>query len=179
MSDAFDGLLHDIILAEVEKLPNHAQVFLSALGFEQDIGRDKKDCLGCIWIDGIVNAISTSVNECASRRNLDFFGPHRSDTIRYEIEGVGFVWPLLDREEAMNLVSEHVDAIVDPVGDLFPLAEEMVEAFLADAGEYEYVGVFLEFFKHFEGKLRSMIRDEDALPSLHEMRRKFLEAWDG
>ncbi len=179
ISAAFDGLLEAHVLAEVEKLPKHAQVFLSALAFEEDDDSDEEECLGCIWTDGVVKVVTEAVNECASRRNLDLIGPDRAEAIGYEIEGIGFVWSMLDRTEAIGLISAHVDTMFDPDADLHPLAEEMVEAFLATAREDEDGGVFLEFLGHFERKIGSMIEDGDVLPFLQEMRRKLLDAWDG
>jgi hypothetical protein len=178
ISDAFDGLLQANILAEVEKLPKHGQIFLSTFAFEEDVDSDEEECLGCIWIDGIVKVVTEAVNERASRRNLDLIGPHRADAIRYEIEGTGFVWSVLDRNVAMDLVSGHVDTMIDPDADLSPLAAEMVEAFLTAAREDEDRAVLLEFLKHFEEKIRSVIIENDILVSLEDMRGKLLKAWD-
>jgi len=46
LSDGFDDLLHTLILAEVERLSKHEQIFLSALAFEEDADRDEEECLG-------------------------------------------------------------------------------------------------------------------------------------
>jgi hypothetical protein len=179
LSGAFGSLMQANILAEIEKLPEHAQIFLSALSFEEDADRDEEECLGGIWIEGIVEVVAKAVNERASRRNLDLIGPHRSDAIGYEVQGTGFVWSMLDCAVAMDLVRIHVDSLIDPDADLSLLAAEMVEAFLTAAREDEDGGVFIEFLSHFEEDLRSLITERDVLPSLEEMRRKLLEAWDG
>ena len=174
------GILRANILTQVEKLPKHAQIFLSALAIEEDVNSDDEEFLGCISIDGIVKAVIEAVNERACGRNLNLIGPHREDAIRFEIEGTGFVWSVLsDREEAMSLIGAHADAMIDPDADLSQLADEMVEAFIIAAEEDEDGAVFLEFLKHFEDELRSMIREKDILPSLQEMRTELLEAWDG
>jgi hypothetical protein len=179
ISDAFDDILDGHIRAEVEKLPIHAQVFLSALAVEEDPDTDDEEFFGCIWIDGIVKLVTEAVNERAYGRNLDLIGPDRADVIGYEIQGAGFVWSVLDDTEAMDLVRANVDAMFDPNADLVPLAEKMVEAFLAAARGDEEGFVFRGFLEHFGGKIRSMIMDDDVLVSLQEMRRKLLEAWDG
>jgi len=180
LSDAFDGTVRAGIVAEVEKLPKHAQIFLSALALEKDVNSDDEEFLGCISIDGIVNAVVEAVNERACQRNLDLIGPNRGDAIGYEIEGTGFVWSVLShREEAMDLIGAHTDTMIDPDADLSQLAEEMVEACLIAAREDEERAVFIEFLEHFENEFRSMIREKDVLPSLQKMRTKLLEAWDG
>jgi hypothetical protein len=43
LSSAFDDAVRGSILAEVEKLPRHAQVFVSALAFEEDGDSDKEE----------------------------------------------------------------------------------------------------------------------------------------
>jgi hypothetical protein len=179
IAGAFDGLLHAHIQAEVEKLPKHAQVFLSALAVEEDPDTDDEEFLGCIWADGIAKLVTEAVNERACQRSLYLIGPDRADAIRYEIEGIGFVWSMLDRTEAMEIVSAHVDLMIDPDADLSLLADEMVEAFLTAAREDEDGAFFQAFVNHFEGKLRWIIMEEDVLPSVREMRTKLLKAWDG
>jgi hypothetical protein len=155
------------------------QTFLSTLAFEEDEDSDEEEWLGHIWIDGIVKVVTEAVNERASQRNLDLIGPHRTDAIAYEIQGTGFVWSMLDRTVAMDLIRTHVDTMIDPDADLSLLADEIVEAFLTAVREDEDGGAFLEFLEHFEGKIRSMIMDEDVLASLQEMRRKLLETLEG
>lgn len=179
ISRAFDGLLLAHIQAEVEKLPKHAQVFLSALAVEEDPDTDDEEFLGCIWVDGITKLVTEAVNEHAGQRSLYLIGPDRADVIRYEIEGIGFVWSMLDRREATDLVSGYVETMTDPDADLSLLAKEMVEAFLTAAKNDDDGAFFQAFVGHFEGKLRWMIMEEDLLPSLRAMRTKLLKAWEG
>jgi hypothetical protein len=179
ISGAFDGLLHAHIHAEIEELPRYAQVFLSAFAVEEDPDTDDEEFFGCIWVDGIAKLVTEAVNERACQRSLYLIGPDRADAIPYEIEGIGFVWSMLDRTEAMDLVSAHVDSMIDPDADLSLLADEMVEAFLTAAIEDEDGAFFQASVNHFEGKLRWIIMEEDVLPSLREMRTKLLKAWDG
>jgi hypothetical protein len=178
LSDGFDDLVHALIVAEIERLSSHQQIFLSALAFAEDADMDEEDNLGCIWVDGIVNVVAKAVNERASRRNLELIGPDRADTIGYEIQGTGFVWSALDRSLAMDLVRTHVDSMIDPHGDLSLLADEIVEAYLTEAKD-EDGGAFSMLVEHFGERIRSMIMEQDVLPSLEDMRRKLLKAWDG
>jgi len=179
LSGAFDGMVRAVIEAEIEKLPRHAQVFLSAKAFEDD--RDmNEDALGSIWLDGMVALIIESVNSEASGRNLDLIGPARSDVIGYEIEGSGVVWSALsERREAMELVASHVDEMINPDGDLSELAAEMVDAFIAAAKEETDGMAISEFFYDFEDQIREMLTACDALPSLEDMRAALLERLDG
>lgn len=179
LSGGFDDVVRGSILTEVEKLPRHAQVFLSALAFAENAESDKEECLGSIWIEGIVNTVLEDVNQRASQRNLDLIGPHRADVIGYEIEGSGTAWTVLsNRGEAMDLIAGHADAIIDPDGDLSELAEEMVDAFMAAAKESADGAVFLNFLDRFEDKVRSLVRENDVLPSLEDMRAALLEQLD-
>ncbi|MGA7329935.1 MAG: hypothetical protein WBX25_36990, partial [Rhodomicrobium sp.] len=80
LSGAFEDVVRGSILAEVEKLPQHAQVFLSTLAFEED-DSGEEGALGIFSVEGIVNKVTEEVNERASGRNLDLIGPNRGDTI--------------------------------------------------------------------------------------------------
>ena len=179
ISDAFEGLLDAFISTEVEELPKHAQTFLSALAFEEDPDTDDEEFLGSIWVDGIAKLVTEAVNERACQRSLYLLGPDRADVIRYEIAGIGFVWSMLDHTEAIDLVSGHVDAMIDPDADLAELADEMVDAFLTAARDDNDGAFFQAFVDQFEDKVRWMLKEQDLLPSLREMRTELLKAWDG
>jgi hypothetical protein len=178
ISGAFDSFLNAFILAEVEKLPKHALTFLSALAVEEDVDSDEKECLGCIWTDGIVKLVTEAVNEHGSRRKLDLIGPDRAHVIGYEIDGAGFVWAVLGCTLATSLVSGQVDAMIDLDADISDLAEEMIETFLAQVRQEEEGGIFVEFLDYFEEQFRSIIIECDVLPCLREMRQNLLEALD-
>jgi hypothetical protein len=180
LSAGFDAILRTHVLAQVENLPKYAQVFLSEFAFQEDIDSDNEKLLGGISIDEIVNTVTEAVNERACRRNLSLIGPHREDAIGYQIEGTGFVWSVLpNRKQAHNLIGAHVDAMINPNGDLSELAEEMVEAFIIAAREDEGGALFLKLLEHFDTAFRSMIREKDVLPSLQKTRVELLKAWDG
>lgn len=180
LSGAFEDVVRASIQTEVEKLPKHALVFLSAQAFEEDDDSDEEESLGSIWIDGIVSLVLDEVNSRASRRTLDLIGPHRGDVIGYEVEGSGMVWSVLsDRDEAMDLIASHCDALIDPAGDLSDLADEMVEAFMAAAAEDDEGEVFSAFLERFEDDVRALVRDKDVLPSLEDMRAGLLDRLDG
>jgi len=180
LSSVFDDVVRASIQTEVEKLPRHALVFLSALAFEEDADSDDEESLGSIWIDGIVSLVLDEVNTRASRRNLDLIGPHRGDVIGYEVEGSGMVWSVLsDRGEAMDLIASHSDALLNRDGDLSDLAEEMVEAFMAAAVEDDGGEVFPVFLKRFGDEMRVLVREKDVVPSLEDIRAGLLDRLDG
>lgn len=179
LSGAFEGVVRAVIEAEIEKLPRHAQVFLSAKAIEDDLDTDD-DALGSIWIDGMVSLIIEGVNSEASERNLDLIGPARGDVIGYEVEGSGTVWSVLsDRGEAMELVQSHVDELIDPDGDLSELAAEMIDAYIAAAREEADGMTVSEFFDNFEDQIRDMLTERDVIPALEDMRAGLLERLDG
>lgn len=180
LSGAFEDVVRASIQTEVEKLPRHALVFLSAQAFEEDDDSDEEESLGSIWIDGIVSLVLDELNSRASRRTLDLIGPHRGDVIGYEVEGSGMVWSVLsDRGEAVDLIASHCDALIDPAGDLSDLADEMVEAFMAASAEDDEGEVFSVFLERFEDDVRALVRDKDVLPSLEDMRAGLLDRLDG
>ncbi|HEV7434612.1 MAG TPA: hypothetical protein VGO22_07050 [Pseudorhizobium sp.] len=180
LSSAFEDVVRASIQTEVEKLPRHALVFLSARAFEEDDDNEEDECLGGIWIDGIVSLVLDEVNSRASRRTLDLIGPHRGDVIGYEVEGSGMVWSVLsDRGEALDLIASHCDALIDPEGDLSDLADEMVEAFMAAAAEDDEGAVFSVFLEHFEDEVRALVREKDVVPSLEDIRAGLLHRLDG
>jgi hypothetical protein len=167
LSDGFDDLVRASIQTEVEKLPQHALVFLSLQAFEEDADSDEAESIGNIWVDGVVSLVLEEVNARASRRNLDLIGPHQADAIGYEIEGTGMVWSILsDRGEAIDIIAGHSDALLDPKGDLSELAAEMVEAFMTAAAEDDEGAVFSEFLACFADKVRALLRENDVMPSL-------------
>jgi hypothetical protein len=182
LSSAFGETVRGSILTEVEKLPRHAQVFLSALAFEEEGDSDKEDAFGSVCVEKIVNLILEDVNHRASRRNLDLIGPDRDDVIRYEIDGSGMAWSLLsDRDEALDLIVGHTNAMIDPDGDLSKLADEMVDAFMVAAKEEADTAggaVFVDFLEHFDNSVRSLVRENDVLPSLEDMRAALLDRLD-
>jgi hypothetical protein len=176
LSSAFEDVVSGSILTEVEKLPEHLKVFLSALAFKEDDDRDEDDSGGGIWVDGIVGLVFDEVNRRASRPNLDLIGPDRSDVIAYEIEGSGMVWSILsDKGIACELMAGYTNEMIDPDGDLSELADEMMEAFMEAATESEMLSSLLD---HFEDDVRKMVREGDVLPSLEDMRESLLASLD-
>ena len=139
---------------------------------------DEEECLGCVWLDGIVRIVTEAVNERASHRRLDLIGPHRADVIPCYLEEARFVWSVLGDRVAMDIVGGHVDTMIDPDADISPLAEGMTETFLAQVRQEEEGGIFVEFLDYFEEQFRSIIIECDFLPCLREMRQKLLEALD-
>jgi len=179
LSSAFEGMVRAVIEAEIEKLPRHAQVFLSAKAIEDDLDMDE-DALGSIWLDGIVALIIEGVNGEASGRNLDLIGPARGDVIGYEVEGSGTVWSALsDRGEAMELVQSHVDELIDPDGDLSELAAEMADAFMLAFTEALQDTVFVEVLEMFDADIKTMLADGHIMEMLEDMRASLLERVDG
>jgi hypothetical protein len=180
LSGNWDDTVRAFVSGEVEKLPKHALIFLSAHAFENGSNIDEEGSLGGISIDGIVACVMEEINERASRRNLDLIGPNRGDVIGYEIEGSGMVWSALpDREEAMTLIAEHADTMISPDADLSDLARDLVDLFIAAANEEAEGSVLSAFLERFEGDVRSLLLEKDVLPALEDMRAALIERLDG
>jgi len=170
LSGAFDDLMQASIMYAVERLPHYAKVFLSALAFEEDDDSDENESLGCIWVDGVANLILGQVNGRAGQRHLDLLGPHRGDVIGYQISGSGMVWSVLsDRGEARDLIAGHVASMIHPNGDLSELANAMVEAFIAAAAQ-DAEGATADLLRYCDNQMRSLVLENDVLPSLRAMR---------
>lgn len=178
LADACDDVVRAFIMDAVEKLPHYAKVFLSGLAFEEDEDSDENESLGCIWVEGIASLILGQVNDRATQRHLDLIGPRRGHVIGYEISGSGMVWSALsDRGEATDLIASHVDAMIDPDGDLSELADAMVEAFMtATAGDAD--GAVSDLLGRFDDQMRSLLLENDVLLSLKTMRAALLERLD-
>ena len=177
-SNAFDEMVRACVMTEVEKLPKYSLVFLSARAFDEDVDHNEDELLGSVWVEGIADMIMEDLNVRAAQPNLDLIGPHRGDVIGFEIEGSGMVWSVLSkRGEAADLVAGHADTMLDPNADLSQLADQIAAAFMAAAGE-EAEGAVCELLDRFGDKIRSLINEEDVLPSLEEMRAKLLERLD-
>jgi hypothetical protein len=174
LSGSFDDLLQASIIRCIERVAPYSKVLLSSLAFEEDDDSNEAHSLGNVWIDGIANLIIGQLNGRASQRNLSLIGPDRVDAIGYEISGSGVVWSVLsDRDEAMGLISLYADALIKPDGDLSELVDAMVDAFMATANENAEEAV-CDLLGSFGEQVRSMLRDNDIIPSLHAMRASLL-----
>jgi hypothetical protein len=147
-----------LVGAEVEKLPQHGLIFLSAYVFEEDADFDEMVSRGGIWLDGIVNTVIAKIAHNARRRNLDPIGPDRGDVIGYEIQGSGMFW-WSDRGEAMDLIASYADIMIDPDTDLPELADKLVEAMIAVANEDAEGGVVAELLERIGNEVRSPLLD--------------------
>jgi Holliday junction DNA helicase RuvB len=174
-SGAFDGVARACAQERVGKLAKHVQVLLSTLAFEQESNLDD-ETLGTVCVDGIIDLIMEEVNACASKRNLELIGPDRGDAIACEVEGSGLVWSALS--DAMELISSHADTMIDPKSNLSKLADEMVETFIGAAKEEAEGTVLAEFIERFEKQICALIKENDVVPSLEDMRAGLLEKLD-
>lgn len=180
MSGAFDHVVYAIIRSELDNLPKHSLVFLSMHGIGEYADSDVEITLASIQIDKITTLVINELNISASHRNLDLIGPHRSDVIGYEIEGAGMVWSILsESSEAIDLIVKHSDALLTPDGDLSDLADEMTEAFMAEAYVDDQGYVFSLFLEHFDSEVRTIVTHKDVIPSLEVMRASLLNRMDG
>lgn len=180
LSSGFDDVVRACVQAEVQKLPKHAQIFLSARAFEEASDSDEENNLGAVSLGGIVNTIMELLNERASRRKLDLIGPNRGDEIGYEIKGTGFVWSVLSgRDEATELIAGHADRMIDPKANLSAVADEMVEGFMIAAKDDPDGTILGDFLERFEKEIRRLLKENDVLPSLEDMRAGLVERLDG
>lgn len=86
---------------------------------------------------------------------------------------------LSDRSEAIDLIAGHIDTMIDPDADLLDLSRELVEAFIAAALEDAEGSVLAEFAEVFGKDIRSLLLEQDVLPSLTRMRSALIERLDG
>ena len=180
LSGNWDNTIRAFGSSEVEKLPQHALIFLSAYALKEDADSDEAGSFGSIWVDGIVDMVMKEINHRASQRNLDLIGPHHGDVIGYEIQGAGMVWSALsNRGEAMDLIASHADTMIDPDADLSGLAAELVEAFIAAANEDAEDSILAAFLDRFGNDVSSLLLEQDVLPSLDVMRGALIKRLGG
>lgn len=179
-ADAFEETIGAIILGEIETLPRHVQVMLSAMAYE-DADDEETGSVGNIWMDGMVGLVMDRVNEAASRQSgLDLIGPGRADALGYHVSGSGVVWSVLsDRGEAIELAAAEVDSLIDPAGDLSGLAERMLDSFFAAAQEEKDGPVMAALLDSFGLSLRRLLRENDVLPTLEDIREQIADVLDG
>lgn len=179
LSGAFDDVLSATIQTEVEKLPKHALIFLSARAFEEHADSGDADVIGSIWIEGIVSLVLEEVNGRASCRKITLIGPERGDEIPYEITGSGLVWSVLsERGEATEILAGHCDALLDVSDDLSELAHEFVEAFMTVATEEDQGEVLPFLLERFDDEIRALVREKDVVPCLEDLRAELFDLLD-
>lgn len=179
LQSGYDDTVAAYIQSHIDALPNHTQVLLSALAIEEDDDYDGRMQVGNLWNDGMVKQVLELLISQASRRQLDLIGPDRGDVIGYEISGSGVVWTALsDRREATELISPHVNEMIDKNGDLSDPAADLVAAFMTAASETVVDNFLADFFDIFENDIRDMLLKDDVLPALEEIRDQLLERLD-
>lgn len=179
LSGTWDMTIRAFIDAEVEKLPEHALIFVSAQAFE-DAEREEDVSIGVIWVEGIVTTVVSEIDDRAGQRNLDLIGPYRADVIGHEVSGSGVVWSALSgRGEAANVIAAHAGEMIDPDADLSVAASEMTEAFLAAAVEETEGTAAAEFLRCFANEIRALLIEKDVIPALERMRRALTKRLDG
>lgn len=179
LSGAFDDVIRGSILHEVEKLPRHTQILLSARAYEVACEADDDWTPGAIWIDGIEELVFSEVNTRASRRNVALIGPNRHDEMGYEIEGEGTVWSVLsDWNDPWEVTGRCSDLLLDSDSDLSKLADDLVEAFFQTMMEDEDREVLATFMNRFGDDVRAVVKKNDVIPSLETMRSKLLAILD-
>lgn len=179
-ADAFEEMIEATIVDEIEKLPRHLHIILSAKAYE-DAHDEDTEAVGTIWMDGMVGLVMDQINEAASRQSgLDLIGPGRADALGYHVSGSGVVWSVLsDRGEAMELAAAAVDSLIDPDGDLSDLAERMLDAFFEAAQEEMDGPVMSALIESFDRSLRQILRENDVLPALEDIRGQIADVLDG
>jgi hypothetical protein len=171
ISGNFDDIIEAWLKEAVEKLPQYAQVFLTSHAYAELEGEfhDAIEAIGSIDIDIVVALVVDQVQQRGLAGNLDMIGPYRADTIASELVPQGMVWSTLDdRREAFELISGFTGEILDPEGDLSELVEEMVEAFIAAAGQ-DGNDVVYALLAYSEDELRTLAA-ADALASFQDAR---------
>lgn len=182
ISGGFDDFVYAIARAEIEALPEHLLILLSTYAFALDFDLDDDKTIGDISISSIVEATMEQMKNRASERRLQLIGPDQSDAIQYTIGDLGMIWDLLNEPggQALGLVTDYVDTILDPDADVSDLASDMVEVFMAcvteDLNETVYGAALLETF---DNEIRTLLVEPHLNEMLKKMRTQLLESLDG
>lgn len=153
---------------------------LSAKAYE-DADDEDTGGVGNICMDGMVGLVIDRVNEAASRQSgLDLIGPGRADALGYHVSGSGVVWSVLSNQgEAMELAAAEVDSLIDPDDDLLGLPERMLDAFFEAAREETDGSVMAALLGSSGLSLRELLRENDVLPALEDIRGQIADVLDG
>lgn len=167
-SSNFEQVLDTVIAGALDTLPKHTLLFLS-IYTRDDIG-DDPDSIGSISRDDISAAVLERVNQAASRRNLDFIGPCRSDVISMEISLDGLVADTLSEiGESSDFLSEHADQLLaGGADDIIHMSHALLERYMELLCEDEDGLLLRELLDRFEKEIRALVLEKDIWPAVED-----------
>ncbi len=166
----YEKVLNGVVADAVNALPKHALLFLS-IKVRRDLDDvEDSDIVGGISHDAIASVVRESVNELASRRNLDVIGPSRADFISMEVSLDGLAGDALsDAGECSDFLSEHADALLEGDADNLAiisaaLLDRYMELLCDDAD-----GMLLSaLLGRFENEIRALVLEKDIIPAVED-----------
>jgi len=167
-------LLAAFVDTALNQLGTHALICMTAYSHEQ-LGSDFYDEEpepGSIDKEVIRHVCMDKIRVAAGIRNLDIIGYKRPFVIREYVTADG---PVFSKYNADNL-APHINVLLDPDGNLDPIAEEIAYTFLSDLYEDTDLDEFLDYYCD---EVTTMIKNKEIIPELENVRRELLADLDG
>lgn len=173
-NDEFDDVVMAFIDTALDKAGTHALICMTAYSQEQldSDFYDEESEPGSIDKEAIRHVCMDKIRVAAGIRNLDVIGYKRSFVIREYVTADG---PVFSKYNADNL-APHINVLLDPDGDLDPIAEEIAYTFLSDLYEDTDLDEFLDYYCD---EVTTMIKNKEIIPELENVRRELLADLDG
>jgi hypothetical protein len=174
LDEPFDDLLAAFVDKALNQLGTHALICMTAYSHEQ-LGSDFYDEEpepGSIDKEVIRHVCMDKIRVAAGIRNLDIIGYKRPFVIREYVTADG---PVFSKYNADNL-APHINVLLDPDGNLDPIAEEIAYTFLSDLYEDTDLDEFLDYYCD---EVTTMIKNKEIIPELENVRRELLADLDG
>lgn len=123
----------------------------------------------------IINACLDKISEEVSSRNLGVLGPDRCYVISSYVTADG---PVFSTYNTDNL-APHIDVLIDPSGDLSPVADEVIESFISTLCEESCNPDLEDFLDRYNDEVYAMLKTKEVIPALEDVRSELLAELDG
>lgn len=176
----YDQLRLDVAVcidSELDKKSDYTLICLTEYSRETldtPCGTDETG-LGSIDRHSITNACLDKIGEVVNSRHLDILGPDRSHVIGGYVTTNGPVFSMYDA----GGLTPHMGVLIEPEADLEPIADEIADYYLSGLAEESENPDMDDFLNFYGDKVRDMIKTEEIIPGLEEVRRQLLAALDG
>lgn len=171
ISANFEEVLYTEIAGSLDQLPKHTLLFLS-IHTRDDAGDEcDPNSIGCISRDNITAAVLQRINQVASRRNLDFIGPHRSSVIPMEVSLSGLAGEALsDAGESSDFLSNYADELIEGDAEqLTQISHALLDRYMQLLRENEDGFLLSALLDRFEDDIRALLLEKDALPAMEDV----------
>lgn len=169
LNEKFGETIRAYIEAEVENLPKHTKIFLTAYAYDYGPGNWDSEP-GRTNIQAVIELIEERVQERTARRYLDLIGPDRADAMQMHTGPGGLVCAALSRADLLwNILSTHLDEFICNAdeSELRPIGERLLQEYLVLVAADCVVAA--DFFDAMQKSVSSMLLENDIMPALEDL----------